>query len=372
MPKSAYDYTIGVEEEYQIVDPETRGLSSAIENILKDGKDKLGNQITAELMQCQVEIGTRVCRSLQEAREQIIHVRGELNVIARKHGVRIMAAGTHPFSKWEEQDITHRARYRGLELENKVLARQLLICGMHMHIGIDDKDARIDLMNQLSYFCPHLLCLSTSSPFWMGMDTGLKSYRSVIFECLPRTGIPPVFRSWNDYEEYLDISVKTNCIDEPTKIRWDLRPSPKFPTLEFRIADVCTKVDEAIALCAVKIALVAKLTRMRRNNQSWRIYRKELIQENKFRALRYGFDGKLLDLGRHREIEAKKLIFELLTFVDDVVDDLGLRDDISYVQNILTTGTSADRQIRKYKETGDLKDVVDMLIHETMEGVESD
>ncbi len=369
MPKSTYNYTIGIEEEYQLVDPETRALSPGIENILKDGEDELGNQITAELMQCQVEIGTRVCGSLQEARDQVKSVRGTVDRIARKHGLRILAAGTHPFSKWDEQDLTHRARYRGLELENKVLARQLLICGMHMHIGIEDPDARIDLMNQLSYFLPHLLCLSTSSPFWTGMDTGLKSYRSVIFECLPRTGIPPYFRSWSDYEEYLDVSMKTNCIDEPTKIRWDMRPSPKYPTLEFRIADVCTKIDEAMAVCAVKIALVAKLSRMRRNNQSWRMYRKELIQENKFRAVRYGFDGKLLDLGRHREIDAKKLIFELLTFIDDVVDDLDLREDVSYVHNILTEGTSADRQIRKYKETGDLKAVVDMLIEETIEGI---
>ncbi len=370
MPKSSYDYTIGIEEEYQIVDPETRELSSAVEIILKDGQDKLGNQITTEMMQCQVEVGTRVCHNLQEAREQIMNVRKTVSDIAKKHGVRIMAAGTHPFSNWADQDITSRARYRGLELENKVLARQLLICGMHMHIGIDDNDARIDLMNQLSYFCPHLLCLSTSSPFWSGYDTGLKSYRSVIFECLPRTGIPPVFRSWNDYQEYLDVSVETNCIDEPTKIRWDLRPSPKFPTLEYRIADVCTKVDEAVAICAVKIALVAKLMKMRRNNQSWRLYRKELIQENKFRALRYGFDGKLLDLGRHREIDARKLIFELLTFVDDVVDDLGIREEISYVHNILAEGTSADRQLKKFRETGDLKAVVDMLIDETIEGID--
>lgn len=370
MPKSAYDYSIGIEEEYQIVDPETRALSSAIENILKEQGNTEGNSISAELMQCQVEVGTRICHSIKEAKQQIISVRKTVNEIARKHGVRIVAAGTHPFSKWEDQDFTPRERYFGLEIENKVLARQLLICGMHMHIGIDDPEARIDLMNQLSYFCPHLLCLSTSSPFWMGMDTGLKSYRSVIFECLPRTGIPPVFRSWNDYQEYLDISVKTNCIDEPTKIRWDLRPSPKYPTLEFRIADVCTKVDEAIAVCAIKVALVAKLMRMRRNNQSWRIYRKELIQENKFRALRYGADGKLLDLGRHREIDARKLIFELLTFVDDVVDDLDIREEISYVHTILAKGTSADRQLRKFKETGDLKAVVDMLIEETIEGIE--
>ncbi|MFU8859182.1 MAG: carboxylate-amine ligase [Cyclonatronaceae bacterium] len=370
MAKSPYQFTIGIEEEYQIVDPETRELSSSVEILLKDGQDRLGNQITTEMMQCQVEVGTRVCTSIQEAREQITTVRREVNEIARKNGVAIVAAGTHPISKWTDQDMTARARYRGLEMENRLLARQLLICGMHMHVGIEDPDLRIDLMNQISYFLPHLLCLSTSSPFWGGMDTGLKSYRSVIFECLPRTSIPPVFRSWNDYQEYLDISIRTGSIDEPTKIRWDVRPSPKFPTIEYRVCDVCTKVDEAIAICALKIALVAKLMKLRRNNMSWRLYRKELIQENKWRAVRYGFDGKLIDLGKQREVDAKKLIFELLTFVDDVVDDLGVREEVSYVHNILSEGTSADRQLAVYQKTSDLKAVVDMLIRETMEGVE--
>lgn len=370
MPKNSYNYTIGIEEEYQIIDPVSRELSSAVELLLHDGQTKLGNQITTEMMQCQIEMGTKVCHSLQEVKEQVITIRRDLNELARAKGLRIMAAGTHPFSKWDEQNITTRDRYLGLEIENQVLARQLIICGMHMHIGIDDKDVRVDMMNQLRYFCPHLLALSVSSPFWAGYDTGLQSYRSVVFERLPRTGIPPTMRSWSAYQEYLDVATATKAIDEPTKIRWDIRLSPKYPTLEFRVCDVCPNVNDAIAICGLKIALVAKLMKLRRNNMQWRHYRKELIQENKWRAVRWGLDGKLIDFGKRKEIEAKKLIFELLTFVDDVLDDLGIRDEVSHIHNILTGGTSADKQLDRYSETKDIKSVVDMLIDETVKGID--
>lgn len=369
MAKTNYNFTIGIEEEYLIIDPETGELYSAIENLLTEAANRPGPAITTEMMQCQVEVGTEICTSIHQAREQIIMARRTVHELVSKHGLRFIAAGTHPFSKWHDQNITARDRYLGLELENQMLARQLLICGMHMHIGIENDDLRIDLMNQLSYFCPHLLCLSSSSPFWNGMDTGLMSYRSVVFEALPRTGIPPMLRSWNDYMEYIDIALKTNCIDEPTKIRWDLRPSPRYPTLEYRICDVCTNVEDAIAICSLKVALVAKLLKLRRNNMSWRQYRKELIQENKWRAVRYGLNGKLLDLGRQKEVQAIQLIIELLTFVDDVVDDLDLRDEISHIQTILHRGTSADRQRKKYLETGSFKEVVLMLADDTMEGV---
>jgi len=369
MSKNNYNFTIGIEEEYQIVDPKTGELTSAVELLLEDTRDKLGNQITTEMMQCQIEVATKVCNSIQEAREQLVNIRRTVHEVATSKGLAIVASGTHPFSKWEQQNITVRDRYFGLEAENKVLARQLVINGMHMHIGIEEEEIRVDLMNQLRYFLPHLLTLSTSSPFWGGYDTGLKSYRSVIFERLPRTGIPPVFRSWSEYQDYLDFATKTNTFDEPTKIRWDIRLSPRFPTLEYRICDVCTKVDAAIAICALKVALVAKLLKLRRNNMSWREYRKELIQENKWRAVRWGLDGKLIDFGKKKEVDTKTLIFELLTFVDDVVDDLDLRDELSYIQTILRDGTSADRQIRIWKETGDMKAVVDNLIKETIEGV---
>jgi carboxylate-amine ligase len=369
MAKPTIPFTIGVEEEYMIVDPKTGELSSAVEFFLKDGKDKMGNTITTEMLQCQVEVGTPICTSIQEAHDQLKHARRTVHEIAQEHGLNIIACGTHPFSKWTNQAITERTRYEGLVLENKVLARQLLICGMHMHVGIEDNDLRIDLMNQLSYFCPHLLALSTSSPFWDGYDTGLKSYRCVVFEALPRTGIPPTLRSWGDYMEYLDVAISTNCFDEPTKIRWDLRPSPRYPTLEFRIADVVTRLDEAVAICALKVALVAKLLKLRRNNMSWRVYRKELIQENKWRAVRWGLDGKMLDLGKKKEVDARALIFELLSFVDDVVDDIGAREEIAVIHNILRHGTSSDRQLATFYSTNDPKAVVDQLIKETMEGV---
>ncbi len=369
MSKNNYDFTIGIEEEYQIVDPKTGELTSAVELLLEDTKDRLGNQITTEMMQCQIEVATKVCTTIQEARQQLINIRRTVHEVAKSKELAIVASGTHPFSKWDQQNITVRDRYYGLEAENQVLARQLVINGMHMHIGIDDQDLRVDLMNQLRYFLPHLLTLSTSSPFWYGYDTGLKSYRSVIFERLPRTGIPPIFRSWSDYQEYIDFATQTNTFDEATKIRWDIRLSPRYPTLEFRICDVCTKVDAAIAICALKIALVAKLLKLRRNNMSWREYRKELIQENKWRAVRWGLDGKLIDFGKKKEFATKSLIFELLTFVDDVVDDLDLRDELSYIYTIVREGTSADKQLSIWKQTGSLKAVVDNLIVETIEGV---
>lgn len=370
MAKSTYEYTLGIEEEYMIVDPETGELASAVEVLLEDGKDGLGNQLSTEMMQCQIEIGTRVCNSLQEVKAQLFYIRKEVSRLAQAKGLAIIASGTHPFSRWEQQNITDRARYLGLQVENQILARQLLICGMHMHIGIEDKELRVDLMNQLRYFLPHLLALSTSSPMWEGIDTGLKSYRSVIFERFPRSGIPPALRSWNDYQEYLDISIETNSMDDPTKIRWDIRLSPRYPTLEFRICDVCTRIDDTIAIAGLKLALVAKLMKLRKNNMQWREYRKELIQENKWRAVRWGLNGKLIDFGRRKEIDAKKLVFELLTFVDDVLDDLGIREEVSHIHTILTEGTSSDRQLKVFNETKSGKAVVDMLIKETMMGIE--
>lgn len=370
MAKSTYDYTIGIEEEYMIVNPETGELTSASASLIEEGKKRLGNQISTEMMQCQVEIGTPICYSLQEAHEQLLHIRKVVSDLARSKGLEIIAAGTHPFSKWDQQNITSHERYHGIELENQILARQLIICGMHMHIGIEDQELRVDLMNQLRYFCPHLLALSTSSPMWEGHDTGLKSYRSVIFERFPRSGIPPTLRSWNEYQEYLDVAIETKSMDEPTKIRWDIRLSPKYPTLEFRICDVCTRVDDAIAICGLKVALVAKLLKLRKNNMQWREYRKELIQENKWRAVRYGLTGKLIDFGKKKEIDAKKLIFELLTFVDDVLDDLGIRDEVSHIHHILTEGTSAERQLRTFQQSKDPKAVVAMLIEDTMRGID--
>jgi len=361
-------YTIGIEEEYQIIDPESRELTSYIQQFLEQGEVVLRDQVKPEFMQSQVEVGSHVCRNIQEVRQEVIRLRRLVNEIAQANGRRIVAAGTHPFSRWLEQDITARDRYYGLAKDMRYVARRLLIFGMHVHIGIEDPELRIDIMNQVRYFLPHILALSTSSPFWQGRNTELKSYRSVIFEDLPRTGLPGYFSSYADYERYLQTLIKTNCIEDASKIWWDVRSHFRFPTLEFRICDCCTKVDETIAMAALFQALVAKLVQLRRNNQSWRIYRPDLIAENKWRALRDGIDGKLIDFGLEQEVPLRFLMNELLELLDDVVDELGTRQEIEYVHTILTEGTSADRQLRVYRETGDLKAVVDMLAEETVEG----
>lgn len=361
-------FTIGIEEEYQIIDPETRKLTSYVQKFLEQGRVVLKDQIQPELMQSQVEVGSRICHSIKEAREELVRLRRSVCDIAESNGLAVVAASTHPFSSWSEQQITSRERYLKLETDLADVARQLLIFGMHVHVGIEDKDLLIDVMDQARYFLPHMLALSTSSPFWEGRDTGLKSYRSIIFENLPRTGLPPEFSSWSEYKEFAHTLVKTGCIDEPTKIWWDLRPNPKFPTLEFRIADVCTKVDEAICLASLMLALVAMLVKLRQSNRSWQRYRHHLIAENKWRAVRYGIDGKLIDFGKQQEVPFPALVNEFVEMLNDVVDEFDIRDEVMYVNTILAQGTSADRQIEAYRKSGDLKTVVDQLVTETKSG----
>jgi len=352
-------FTIGIEEEYQIIDPETGELTSYIQEFLERGELVLRDQVKPEFMQSQVEVGSQVCRNIKEARQEVMRLRRMVSDIAEANGRKIVSAGTHPFSRWIEQDITARDRYYGLAKDMGHVARRLLIFGMHVHIGIEDPDLRIDIMNQVRYFLPHILALSTSSPFWQGSNTELKSYRSVIFEDLPRTGIPGEFGSHADFERYINTLTKTGCIDDPTKIWWDVRPHCKFPTLEFRVCDACTKIDEAIAIAALFQAVVAKLVQLRRL---------ELLAENKWRAIRDGIDGKLIDFGIEQEVPLRFLMNELLELIDDVVDELGSREEVEYVHTILAEGTSADRQLGVYRETGDLKAVIDMLAAETMQG----
>ncbi len=362
-------FTIGIEEEYQIIDPQTREVTSYIQEFLEQGRIVLKDQIKPEFLQSQVEIGTTICRSIDEARDELRRLRRGIVEIAEKNGVRVAAASTHPFSNWSSQRVTAGERYTKLQQAMADLARQMLIFGMHVHVGIEDKELMIDVMNQARYFEPHLLALSTSSPFWDGRDTGLKSYRSIVFEMLPRTGIPPTFGSYSEYQGFIDTLIATGCIDEPSKIWWDIRPHSKFPTLEFRFADICTRVEEATCIAALVLAIVTKLIKLRHDNQSWRRYRHHLITENKWRAVRWGIDGSLIDFGKRREVSVRDLIYELLEIIDDVVDELGLRRDVEYVHTILKDGTSADRQIRVFRETGDLKAVVDHLVDETKAGL---
>ncbi len=362
--------TIGIEEEYQIVDPNTRELRSYISQILEEGRLILLEQIKPELHQSMVEVGSTVCRTPAELRTELIRLRRTIIELAAKNGLKIVAAGTHPISSWQEQDITPRERYMGVKQDMQELAQRLLIFGTHVHVGIEDREFLIDAMNVVRYLLPHILCLATSSPFWMGRNTGLKSYRSIIFSNFPRSGIPRTFQSWSDYTYLVDTLVHTNTIPDGSKIWWDVRPNHSYPTLEFRICDVCTRVDEAICMAALFQAIIAKLWKLRRDNMTFRVYPTELIEENKWRAVRYGLDGKLIDFGKQEEVPARDLIRELIEwFLGDVIDELGSRQEIEYAYRILQEGSSADRQLATYKQTNDLHAVVDQLIKETSEGV---
>ncbi|MEM9557703.1 MAG: carboxylate-amine ligase [Acidobacteriota bacterium] len=362
------ELTLGIEEEYQIIDPATRELASRAAELLSDGGGDLAEHLKPEFMQSQVEVGTPVCRNLDHAREEVVRLRRGVAELAARHGLVMAAASTHPISTWREQAVTSRDRYYQLEEDLGDVARRLLIFGMHVHVGIDDPELRIDVMNQARYFMPHILALTTSSPFWQGRETGLKSYRSVIFENMPRSGPPPSFTAWSEYKQLIDTLVGTGCIDEPTKIWWDIRPHPVFPTLEFRVSDICTRVDEVMCVAALLQALVAKLIVLRRRNMRWRAYRHHLITENKWRAVRYGLDGKLIDFGKSTEVPVRDLARELLDVVDDVLDPLGARHHAEYLETMLEQGSSADRQLATYRETGDLKAVVDQLVAESLEG----
>jgi len=363
-------FTLGIEEEFQIVDPQTRELKSHVSEILDEGKLLLGEKIKPEMIQSMIEVGTGVCANIQEAREDISKLRCIISGLARRKGLEIVAASTHPFSKWSEQEIFEHDRYKLLVDELQMVARSLLIFGVHVHVAVKELDRRIHIMNAARYFIPHILAMTTSSPFWLGFNTGLKSYRSEVFKKFPRTDIPDHFESYQQYQTYVDLLVKMNCVQDATKIWWDIRPHPIFPTLEFRICDIPTRVDDTIAVAALFQAIVAKLYVMMEKNWSFRLYHRRLIQENKWRAVRYGLDGMLLDLGKQKEVPVKDLIRELLDFVDDVVDDLGSRKEIEHVHTILERGTSADEQLRVFEESGgDFNAVVDMLIRNTMENV---
>src|SRR5687767_2541561 len=360
--------TIGIEEEYQIINPETRELRSYITEILQE-EDYILREVKPELHQSIVEIGTTVCETPGHAAAELRRLRSLVYGLAKKKGLTIAAAGTHPFSSWIDQEITQLERYIGVKQDMQDLAQQLLIFGTHVHIGIEDKEFMIDAMNVSRYFIPHLLCLSASSPFWLGRETGLKSYRSIVFRNFPRTGIPRTMESWGDFTDLQDTLVATRCIPNGSKIYWDVRPHHAYPTLEFRFLDVCTRVDEAACLGAILQAIIAKLWKLRRDNLTFRVYPADLIEENKWRAVRYGLDGRLLDLGKQQEMPARDLIRELLEwFIGDVVDELGSRKEVEYAYKILETGTSADRQLETFQRTGDLHAVVDQLIRETEEG----
>ena len=363
-------FTLGIEEEFQIIDPKTRELRSHIQQILADGKVLLKEHVKAEFHQSVVELGTEICQDIHDAREQVIELRSELATIAAMEGLKIASAGTHPFSHWMDQLISTDERYVTILNDMQQIARANLIWGLHVHVGIPDREEAIDVMNQARYFLPHLYALSTNSPFWLGQNTGLKAYRQMIFERFPRTGIPDAFESLSEYDDYLKMLVSTNCIDNAKKIWWDVRLHPFFNTIEFRICDAQSRVDDTIALAALMQAIVVKLHKLRAQNVTFRNYPRRLIDENRWRAARYGLDGKLIDFGRCCEMDERELLHEMLEFISTEVDELGLQSEIEHIETIIREGTGADRQLQAWERSrGDLKAVVDQIVEETYEGL---
>jgi glutamate---cysteine ligase / carboxylate-amine ligase len=378
MPLTEPSLTLGIEEEYLLVDPQTRDLAaSPPKEFMVRCKDRLGDRVTHELLQAQVEVGTDVCRTAAEARADLAHLRGTVAEIAREHGMALIAASTHPFASWRDQRRVEHERYALLAYDMQTLAERLVICGMHVHAGIEDDNLRIDLMNQATYFLPHLLVLSTSSPFWQGRDTGLKAYRPTIFGDLPRSGLPEYFDDHDEWRRLLVVLAETGLCDDPTKIWWDLRPSVKHPTLEMRVCDVCTRLEDAITVAAVYQALLAMLYRLRTCNQTWRKYRHVLIDENKWRAQRWGTGGKLCDFGRRELVPYPDLLEEIIALTREEALRLGCSAEIEHARDIVARGTSADRQLSIYREARlqgadereALNAVVDWLIAETVVGV---
>jgi glutamate---cysteine ligase / carboxylate-amine ligase len=362
-------FTLGIEEEFQVVDPQTRELRSHLAEMFAQGERSMGEQIKREMHQPVVEVGTQVCTDIRQARAEVTKLRTELARLARANGLRIAAAGTHPFTHWSDVPITEHERYARIIYDLQMVARANLIFGLHVHVAVEEPDTRIHIMNAVRYFLPHIFALSVNSPFWCGTNTGWKSYRAKVFERFPRTGLPDYFGSGAEFEDFVRTLVVTGCIDDGKKIWWDVRPHPYFPTLEYRICDVPMRIDETICFAALFQAVTYKLWQLYSRNQGWRLYRRSLISENKQRAARWGIDGKLIDLGKRTEVPTEALLPELLAFIDDVLDDLGSRNEVNYVYEIVRRRTGADRQLKVYEETKSLPAVVDYIVSETEHGL---
>ena len=362
-------FTLGVEEEYMVIDPTTRELKSHDQKIVDIASQLLKDHVKAEMHQAVVEVGTGICKNIDEARQDISRLRKYVSDVAQSIGLEIGAAGTHPFSHWSTQLITPNPRYDEIVNEMQEAARSNLIFGLHVHVGMSDKNMAIHIMNTVRYFLPHIFALSTNSPFWEGRNTGFKSFRTKVFDKFPRTGLPDLFSDWDDFKNYVNILIKTGCIDNAKKIWWDVRVHPFFDTIEFRICDVPLTVNETIAITALLQALVAKLYKLKKKNMSFIIYTRALINENKWRASRYGLEGKLIDFGKQEEVPLQDLIPELLDFVDDVVDELGCRWAVEYIPVMLKNGTGADRQLAVFNQTKSLQAVVDYIVSETKSGL---
>ena len=363
-------FTLGIEEEYQTVDPDTRDLRSHIATeMLEQGKIRLEERVKAELHQSVIEVGTNICADIEAAREDLYDLRRNMIRLAEENGLILVAGATHPFADWKDQEIYPDPRYDKVVEDLQLVARSNLIFGLHVHVGIEDKDAAIRVMNSLRYFLPHILALSTNSPFWLGMETGYKSYRAKVFEHFPRTNLPDSFNSYAEFESYVDLLIKTNCIDNAKKIWWDVRPHPFFNTVEVRVCDIPLRAEESIAIAALIQATACKLWKLHSCNIDYRQYSRALLMENKFRAVRYGLDGMMIDFGKQEELPARDLIREYLGWVDDVLDELGSRKAVESIHGMLERGSGADRQLAVFRETGSLRAVVDYMAMETKAGL---
>ncbi|REK23113.1 MAG: carboxylate-amine ligase [Actinobacteria bacterium] len=371
-------FTIGIEEEYLVVDRETRDLIKRPPDAMwKALENVLGSQVSPEFLKAQIEVGTQVSSTVADAREDLARMRRGLSGVVNEYGAAIIASSTHPFANWSEQETTEDPRYMRLASDYQQVARQLVICGMHVHVGIEDPHLRIDLMNQVKYFLPHILALSTSSPFWAGQPTGLLAYRLVIFQNLPRTGVPEEFESWGEYERTVEILVNAGLIEDATKLWWDIRPSFRYPTLEMRVSDICTRLDDSMTVAALYLCLLGFLYRLRRENQRWRTYSPMMIEENLWRAQRYGVDGSMVDFGRGELVSYADLIEELIELLAQDATEFGVREELRHARTIVNDGTSAHRQLATYKsavadgadEREALNQVVDELIEDTMYGL---
>ncbi len=364
-----HKYTLGIEEEFQILDSETYKLRSQMSKIIDGGKIHLQERIKEEMHQSVVEMGTNVCENINQARDEISYLRQQIIKLADHEDLKVAAAGTHQFSHWNEQLITSRPRYDEIVAELKEVALGNLIFGMHVHVAIPNREIGLELLNTARYFLPHLYALSTNSPFWEGRDTGFKSFRSKVFDKFPRTGIPPYFGSVAEYDKFIDILIRTNCLDNAKKIWWDIRLHPFYPTIEFRICDVMMTVDEVICVTALMQCIVAKLHKLNQKNLTFKNYRRLLLNENKWRAARWGIEAKLIDFGKEEEVPFNQLMNELLEFIDDTVDELGCRNDVNYVYQILENGTGADRQLKVFEETKNLTSVAKYVVEQTGKGL---
>lgn len=364
-----HKFTLGIEEEFQILDSNTYHLRSQMSKIIEGGKIHLQERIKEEMHQSIVEMGTNVCENIHAARDEVSYLRQQVISLADNEGLKVAAAGTHPFSQWNEQLITNNPRYDEIVHEMGDVARGNLIFGMHVHVAIPSREEGLDILNVARYFLPHLYALSSNSPFWEGRDTGFKSYRSKVFDKFPRTGIPPFFNSIQEYDKFVDILVKTRCLDNTKKIWWDIRLHPFFPTVEFRICDVVMTVDEVMCITALMQCIVAKIYKLHKKNQTFKSYRRLLLNENKWRAARWGMEAKLIDFGIEEEVPFNRLMNELLEFIDDVVDELDCRKEVNYVYQMIEQGSGADRQLKVFRETGDLTKVAQYVVQQTAKGL---